>query len=385
MSFKAESENSTHEKDEHSITEWKPSVPEGGTYVPLEDAEADERAITDEVRAIEQTFDNIEAESVTTDQEKERMMSKEEFDEQLARSYSIPFGDGQIEYAKIEPLESTLKSPNWVIFVGGFNSQKEGYYDELLNLAQSGRKILFVNPETNVEIDEEEIPEVIGDIPQVIRTEAQALGHILVHEGISRADFVAHSRGCAVTSTLLAANPSLGSRVLLDSPAGLTGKESTLQLLKRSVTEFGSERTAKTNHSISNTQPNERPLPHFKKRLLDHIGWKLLKEIPAIAHTDIRPLLEHIRNAQEEEGVRAAEIILLHGNNDHIFTPEKVEDALGEDPFRYVDRWANYIEKDARHGKIARPHPGVIPQVFSDETTGQQRPSAIAHLLNEGL
>ena len=42
----------------------------------------------------------------------------------------------------------------------------------------------------------------------------------------------------------------------------------------------------------------DRPNDDFETRLKKNLGWKLRKEIPAIAGTDIRPLLQHIKHSE---------------------------------------------------------------------------------------
>ena len=370
-------------------------VPFETMELPVEDSprtEADAQQVKATLDAINQQFAALEPEQPAVANERDHgIISKEAFDRAFLQTHELEFEGDNLEYAKIEPQGEALKSDDWVVFVGGFNTAKESYYSELLNLARSGRKVLFINPETNVELENMQDDGITADIPKVIRTEALALQSVLAHEGISGADFVAHSRGGAVASTLIAANPGIAKRVLLDSPAGLTGKESALKLLGRSLAEFGSETMAKIGNpetESERTEHDEIPPFHdnFQKRLAHRFGWKVGKEMPAIAKTDIRPLLEHIKNTNigTEDRKAVVEIILLNANSDHIFTPEKIGKALGDDPFRYLDRWANYVEKEAVHGKISRPIAGAIPDILQTSDNGAVlRPSMIAHILSE--
>ena len=203
--------------------------------------------LTEEVAAPEQEASgdkNITPEEKQSGLEKYPQISKAEFNAEFSKVFVHEFMGEQLNYTKIEPSVEQLRNQDWVVFVGGFNTAKESYYKELLNLAQSGRKILFINPETVAEIEDDD-EGVTSSIPLTIRSQAAALSSVMEQEGIAKADFVAHSRGGAVAATLIAKNPGIAKRVLLDSPAGITGKEGRISLLKRSFTEFGSQTTEK--------------------------------------------------------------------------------------------------------------------------------------------
>ena len=182
------------------------------------------KLLTEEVGAPEQEASgdkNITPEEGQSGLEKSPQMSKAEFDAEFSKVFAHEFMGEQLSYAKIEPNAEQLRNQDWVVFVGGFNTAKESYYNELLNLAQSGRKILFINPETVAEIEDGD-DGITSGIPLTIRSEAAALSSVMEQEGIAKADFVAHSRGGAVATTLIAKNPGIAKRILLDSPAGIT-------------------------------------------------------------------------------------------------------------------------------------------------------------------
>ncbi len=277
--------------------------------------------------------------------EQQPTLSQKEFDQQIATKHTIEVNGEVAVYHMAEPPFDPSVSQEWIVFVGGFSTTKEKYYEELLHLAQSGRKVLFINPEMSAHVIDDEHP-ATAHMPATIKSEADLLRRVLDAEGIDKADFVAHSRGAAVATTLIAQNPGRARRVLLDSPAGLIGKDTPKELMARSRKEMVAR--IKSEHSL-------KPLTSFAGRFLRRLNLHLKEEIPAIAETDIRPLLKTIHAYSQEHADDAVETILLNPNSDLIFPPDRIEAALGDDPFEYFDNWMQYLDKKAYHGQIYHP------------------------------
>lgn len=294
-------------------------------------------------------------------------ISKEDFERQISAPREIALGNESLPYVVIEPERVVDETP--VVFVGGFGTSASSYRDELMNLAESGRKVVFVNPEVHEDLADGE--GVDANVPPVIISEAEALKRVLAAEEIGTANFVAHSRGAAVATAYVAEDPRRARKLVLDSPAGLTGKESAASLVVRAIKE-GAERIVGRERA---EEDGESAFAILRRGLF----WKLTKEIPAIAHTDIVPLLRRIQEHHTkgsdgtEHDTVAVSVITAHG--DKIFTPERFERALGEDPFAIVDAWANYSDKEADHGKISRPEPGAFPAIL-DEAGSPARAAA---------
>lgn len=301
--------------------------------------------------------------------EQQPTLLQKEFDQQLAIKHTIEVNGEVATYHMAEPPFDPTVSQEWIVFVGGFSTTKEKYYEELLHLAQSGRKVLFINPEMSAHTIEDEHP-LTAHMHATIKSEADLLRRVLDAEGIDKADFVAHSRGAAVATTLIAQNPGRARRVLLDSPAGLIGKDTPKELMARSRKEMFAR--IKTEHSL-------KPLTSFAGRFLRRLNLHLKEEIPAIADTDIRPLLKTIHDYSYEHADDAVETILLNPQSDLIFPPDRIEAALGADPFEYFNNWMQYADSKAYHGQIY--HPRTIG-AEADKLPAQQRHTLIEELIN---
>ncbi len=309
----------------------------------------------------------VQNEKLSVNGEQAHVLSQKEFDQQLAIKHTIEVSGEVAAYYMAEPPFDPTISQEWIVFVGGFSTTKEKYYEELLHLAQSGRKVLFINPEMSAHVIDDEHP-ATAHMHATIKSEADLLRRVLDAEGIDKADFIAHSRGAAVATTLIAQNPGRARRVLLDSPAGLIGKDTPKELMARSRKEMVAR--IKTEHSF-------KPLTSFAGRFLRRLNLHLKEEIPAIADTDIRPLLKTIHAYSQEHAGDAVETILLNPQSDLIFPPDRIEAALGDDPFEYFDNWMQYADVKAYHGQIY--HPAEIG------TEANKVPAQLRHTLIEDL
>lgn len=329
----------------------------------------DHEIISDDLQELTPANDDVFIEGYEYPENKEEHpagLSKAEFDRQLSVKHKIEVnGEVATYYMAAHPTVSK----DWIVFVGGFSTTKDKYYEELLQLAQSGRKVLFINPEMSAHVIEDEHP-ATAHMPATIKSEADLLRRVLDAEGIDKADFIAHSRGAAVATTLIAQNPGRARRVLLDSPAGLIGKDTPKELMARSRKEMVAR--IKTEHSL-------KPLTSFAGRFLRRLNLHLREEIPAIAETDIRPLLKTIHEYSQEHADDAVETILLNPQSDLIFPPDRIEAALGDDPFEYFDNWMQYADQKAYHGQIY--HPDTIG-AEADKVPAQQRHTLIEELIN---
>ncbi|MBA3788992.1 alpha/beta fold hydrolase [Patescibacteria group bacterium] len=296
-----------------------------------------------------------------------------DFDRQFRESYTIHFGNDDLTYKKVLPLEP--KSLEWVVFVGGFNSVPENYRDEVANLVESGRKVLFINPETP-KTKNKPTPETktLTSLSSLLQTEVAALAHVLEQEGIERADVVGHSRGGLLATGFAAAYPGHVNRLVLDCPAGIAGKEAPWTLMSRALSEQQSE--GKDPADKERLKKGNA----FLTQLTQNLKWKLLDEIPAIAGSDIRPLLTRIHSDPRRID-NVSEVILIYAHSDRIFPSGQVEEALGQDPYKYVDRWISYADKGAAHGKISHPDAGLVSEVISTNTQPDVKEEVISELL----
>jgi pimeloyl-ACP methyl ester carboxylesterase len=282
--------------------------------------------------------------------------------EQFHTPHTLSLPHETLSYTIVDPVTAGLApaSSEWVVFVGGFSSIKENYQSEMLELARAGKRILFLSPDkgaTPTSGEADYLSARAGDLPDTVRNKAAAVTLLLRHLGIASAQIIGHSQGGAVAGAVAGMAPGLAKRLILDNPAGLTERSHTSELLKRVREEAKHGARGQDTHTWIKQIKNVLRMPVFRAT----------QEIPAIAHTDIRPILRNIRS-QKETGHVTPEVVLINAESDRIFPSEMVEAGLGEHPDEFVDRWAMHSNKETGHGKFDRK-PGLYPQIMADHTS----------------
>lgn len=278
-----------------------------------------------------------------------------------------------LEYAMIEGVEKELGTApaEWAVFIGGLASVKEDYKKEMLDLARSGKRVLFVAPEKGVPTTREDEDYFIaraGALPETIRNKAEAAAQLLEHLGITGANIIGHSQGGAVATALVGMRPGLAKRLLLDNPVGIIGGDTTRNLLSRAHHE------AKGGAGATDAFRGSGALA---LQLMRYPVWRATKEIPSIARTDIRPMLAHMKKLKADGG-KGPEIVLINSNSDLIYTKEDVEKGLGDDPLNeYIDRYVVRADKDAGHQKFGDRDDGELELQIIDDR------SLIHQIINE--
>lgn len=320
-----------------------------------------------EIQVIEETASDLPKESDETlimDQSKDIKEHMEdalqsELEAQFDEPHQLQLGKKVLEYAVVNPKNESGENADaeWAVFIGGLGAEKETYKTEMIDLALSGKRTVFVAPSKGVQPESEDTDYFnawAGALPDPIRNKAGAVAKLLEHLGVTNANIIGHSEGGAVAAALSGMRPQLAKRLLLDNPAGMIGEDTTRELLHRVADEQKTE------------APSLEAMWNYAKGLIQFPFWK---DIPAIADTDIRPILEHIKKSKQKGG-KGPEIILINSNNDHIFKKEDVEAALGEDPLtQYVDRYVVRIDKNAGHQKTGPREGGeLFLQVMDDRS-----------------
>lgn len=284
---------------------------------------------------------------------------RSDLEAQFNESHQLQLGKKSLEYAMINPVNESKEAidTEWAVFIGGLGAGKDTYKTEMIDLALSGKRTVFVAPSKGIVPESEDTDYFnawAGGLPEPIRNKAVAVAKLLEHLGITDANIIGHSEGGAVAAALSGMRPQLVKRLLLDNPAGMIGEDTTRELLHRVADERKAE------------APSLEKMWKYAKGLIQFPFWK---DIPAIADTDVRPILEHIKRSKQKDG-KGTEIILINSNNDQIFTKEDIEAALGEDPLtQYVDRYVVRIDKNAGHQKTTEREDGeLFLQVIDDRS-----------------
>lgn len=249
----------------------------------------------------------------------------------------------------------------------------------MLDLARSGKRVLFLSPDKGVSPTSEDTDYFnarAGALPSTIRDKASAVALLLEHLGATNVNMIGHSQGGAVATALTGMRPKLVDRLILDNPAGLIGEDSVKDLIHRVANE------ARGEASVESTVSHASGVAWKQIKKIARLPlFRATKEIPGIAHTDIRPILEQMQK-EKSQGRLGPEIILINSNNDQIFKTADVEMGLGTDLLtQYVDRWVMYKDKNAGHGKINRQDGELLTQVLGDDAP--IRTSVIHQIITE--
>ena len=310
-------------------------------------------------------------------------ITREGFDRQLAETKTIETEWGPIEYAVVEPEKYSGETP--VLFIGGFGQGKDSYVEEMYDLANSGRKVLFSNPRKGIERNKENYEQLQErlDISDTVLAKAAELEFLLEQENLEQVDLAGHSQGGLVLSVLSAMRPDLAQNLVLQSPQGFQGDKGLLEL----AYEFSRQglmqlKDVNAQKRAGDSRPKEavnRAVASFMKEAFGNSPvWRLTSEIPGSAKVDLAPILEDIKTQREETGV-GPRITLLTAANDGLFPPGMYEEKLeanvnsgepldeGQGPFKYVDTWAMYARKGAGHNAVAIEMPGLLKQVLADK------------------
>lgn len=322
---------------------------------------------------------SVEAEK-SPEQSKEgekRYISREEFERQLGRSEKQEIGGQKIEVTTILP--ESLSDETWVVMLGGIATGPKTYTDELYEIAVSGRKILFLNPDKGIDASQEDEKYFAKfSVPQTIVVKTALVKEILQEMDIEDADIVGHSQGAIIATALGARNPEMARHIVLDNPGGLTGEDSGIRLMGRAAKQLVKEQGFAFREA---TKGNKGPLKRFNraagvfsKNFARNLAWRLVKETPGIAESRMEELLKTMQDEREKNQGKGPKITLLTANRDEFFPDERIGETLGysesedqeerEKPFAYIDNWAMYSRKGASHNAPVLEHPGALRQIL---------------------
>ena len=310
----------------------------------------------------------------------ESCISSGSFEHQLGNKHHVQVLDSErghphlLEYVDIRPdtIPERERSAPVVVFVGGFNTTPEDYRHMLLTFAQHGRRVVYCNPTRGMAPPEDlAVYAREHGIAPLITAKAAEVAYLKDHLRLRRVTLVGHSQGGAVACLAAAHLADDVDLLIMDTPAGLVGTVSTPEFVRRAADEVDAEKTYYAMHRenpTAQTTPLEAARSFFKER-----PDVRAKEVDAIGHTDLIPLLRTMDRMKGHTGT-GPDIYVLTAENDRIFPPEAVEAHMRALKDTSVHE-AEYVKRETTHATLSHP-PEIFWSILSEHAREAARHAA---------
>lgn len=316
-------------------------------------------------------------------------LTRERFDTQFDEWQRTNVDDYQIRFAS---FVHDSPGAEWFVFVGGFSQGKEGYADNLYDVAKSGRNILYTNPLKGipvVDVSDSMFLDTLR-VPPVMAAKANEVRLLLKEKGIEHAHVSGHSQGTAVSAVLSALKPQLARKMILDAPAGLRGGDSSWRItfstvigkreLKGQLAKLAKElENGLARHDGETEEEYQARVADVIRRvnqwdvdlgsseLNEGLLWRLTKEVPALAKFSMLPVLERLDRERKREGSDDNRgIYLISSHSDRTFEADKVRvttQSLVESAGTSLRR-VTYPDPDETHKGAMYATPGLYRQLL---------------------
>jgi len=291
--------------------------------------------------------------------------------EQFDCPESLEIDGENLEVYDVSPKETKTDTPLFV--VPGWAATPNFLKENIVGLAEKGRRVLSVNSSHGVEVadkkknygriifpygfDPNERATAISreEMDEVQLKKIEAFMRVLEEKGIDQVDVVAHSE--AGINMILAAgiHPEKIRNIILVDPGGLTGRESPANLAARFTWD-----SAK---SMISEMKQRRIGMEFYKRMM-RAGKEIaksvakdpissFKEILAIARTQTPEVIKELRGLGKQ-------IRVVHAIDDQTFSADKLVETLGPDTVDEIE-----LVKGS-HGELAM-NPEVMNKLIDEK------------------
>lgn len=324
----------------------------------------------EDIVRIPEPVENTDSEAAEAKKSLEEVNESARLAAELEEIHTLKLEGEDLEYAMVRPKEN-LDDSKWIVFIGGFATTKEQYKREILGLVKLGKPVIFVNPNKGAVPTDEEQKYFSGmkdALPSSIAPKAAAVAALLEHLNIQHADIIGNSQGAAVAAGFAGAHPEVAARLVLDSPAGMIGKDSVVGLLRRVTKDAVIQKGERAEHQHL-VHPELRAYDDdvwkkYYEKVKTHLPWRLTKEVPDVSKIDLRPVLSGLKESKQAGG-SGPEIVLFNAYSDVVFPEERIAETLGDDPYQYIDRWAMYANQEKKHSKYDQPQLGITPEEYN--------------------
>ncbi|MDP3696795.1 MAG: alpha/beta hydrolase [Candidatus Taylorbacteria bacterium] len=241
--------------------------------------------------------------------------------QQFEQSEKLHLHEGEtLSFRDVQPEKIKTQIP--VLFLKAWGTTTENYKDNIIGLAEKGRRVLAINNIYGISAEHlENIKEARELIPDelLLSKVAATLKVFEVKEGFDQIDVVAHSEGAihAIFAALL--RPEKFRNLLLVDPAGMVGEDNRSRVIKGGILDIARQvaRLYKREGIISTAKKVARDAMSFAKAIVAGPK-KTWDSIGTISKTQIHERLEVLNDL----GVK---ISIIHGTDDRLYSLDDVQ------------------------------------------------------------
>lgn len=258
--------------------------------------------------------------------------------EQFNHPEEIEINGEVVEVMDIAPPE--LKTDTPTIVVPGFSATPEALKDAILRTAEAGRRVISADAPHGVKTERKDT-----GLPGAEARKIEVLLGLIEAKDLEKVNVIANSEASIYTAAAAALFPEKFKNIVLVEPAGLIGNDSFFKLLKRVQEDLKKERERESRMQRVKYPASEA----IGRRSIRSNIIASIREVRAMAHADITPLLEQAH----KQGVG---ISIIHAVEDRVFPMERVQQMVKShmiDGFYSVEGTHNSIYQFEPFGRAA--------------------------------
>lgn len=266
----------------------------------------------------------------------EQLAETKTFENQFDHQLTLETQGGTARYVYVEPEELASPDALPVLVSGGWSVGIKSLRDAAKVLHDYGYSAILVEHE-----------------PSTLSGKADTILRVLDELEIPKVNAITQSEGAITTAMAALRAPERFKTLILEAPAGLSGKDSTGRLIGRFALKTGMVATydfARNPGAVYNFMSSSSQYIARSPR-------RSLREVKAIAGTSINETLAKVREAGVKVGV-------VQSRADRGFSHKKIYEQLvyenGDDLGLHVDAYASIANRRAGHDHIILNAPQAI-------------------------
>lgn len=235
-------------------------------------------------------------------------------EEQFQKPHILEIGGKEIEVVDIQPEISKTEVP--VVVAPGWAATPEVFKDNILTLAELGRRTISINSPHGIETD------VADGLPEAELRKVAALVETLKEKDINQVDAVGHSEAGIYLTIAATLYPDKFRNLVLVDPGGMIGEDRPERLAARFSMDIIKQLIRSTKeHEI--IKPIRKASSVAGKAIMGGPR-KSFQEVLDISNTQIHELLRGLR----KKGIG---ISIIHAVDDKAFPMDRVQKIAKKD------------------------------------------------------